>query len=118
MKSILLTVFLFAGIAALSCASSTTGGTGGGAGGGSAGGAGGGAAGGAGGGTAGGAGGGSAASDGGADFGAACDAGTQCNSGVCFSGTIMSFCSLRCDAGSQCPNPPTTGMCNNQGYCK
>ena len=52
------------------------------------------------------------------EFGAACDAGAQCQSTVCFQGGNQSFCSLRCDASAACPTPPTTGQCNNQGYCK
>jgi hypothetical protein len=55
-----------------------------------------------------------------------CDAGSQCASGVCFMGgaTIggdgggsKAFCSLYCDAASQCPNPPFTS-CNGRGYCR
>ena len=54
----------------------------------------------------------------GRQFGAPCDAGSHCDSNICFVGGNQAFCSQRCDAGSDCPSPPTTGQCNVQGYCK
>jgi len=54
-------------------------------------------------------------------FGAPCTANTQCASDVCFIGGMQSFCSLHCTqatAAKDCPVPPTTGVCNNQGFCK
>ncbi len=51
-------------------------------------------------------------------FGATCTGPTDCDSMVCFVGGMRSFCSLRCEAGTDCPLPPTTGVCNNMGYCK
>src|SRR5262245_12079914 len=63
-------------------------------------------------------------------YGSPCDAGTQCQSGVCFvggggggggdGGGGKTFCTERCDAGSAvtvCPSPPFSG-CNMQGYCR
>ena len=54
-------------------------------------------------------------------FGAACAAGGECQSHVCFVGGNRSFCSLRCTPATHaadCPVPPTSGACNLQGYCK
>jgi hypothetical protein len=51
-------------------------------------------------------------------FGAACVDGGDCNSGVCFVGGMRSFCSQLCEAGTDCPIPPTLGQCNMRGYCK
>ncbi len=54
-------------------------------------------------------------------FGATCSANAQCASDVCFMGGMQSFCSYHCTqatAAQDCPVPPTTGVCNNQGYCK
>lgn len=54
-------------------------------------------------------------------FGQPCTANTQCASDVCFIGGMQSFCSFHCTqatAATDCPVPPTTGVCNNQGYCK
>ncbi len=54
-------------------------------------------------------------------FGAPCTANAQCATNVCFMGGMMSFCSMHCTqatAAQDCPVPPTTGVCNNQGYCK
>lgn len=54
-------------------------------------------------------------------FGATCSANAQCATNVCFMGGMKSFCSMRCTqatAAKDCPVPPTTGVCNNQGYCK
>ena len=66
------------------------------------------------------------AGDGGSDgglkpFGAACSANAECESNLCFIGGNRTFCSLHCTAATQatdCPMPPTSGMCNMQGYCK
>jgi hypothetical protein len=52
------------------------------------------------------------------EFGYPCDGGADCNSGVCFVGNMRTFCSSRCEAGSDCPMPPTLGICNTMGYCK
>ena len=54
-------------------------------------------------------------------FGAPCTANAQCATDVCFIGGMQSFCSMHCTqatAAKDCPIPPTTGVCNNQGYCK
>ncbi|HEX8952580.1 MAG TPA: hypothetical protein VF997_13530 [Polyangia bacterium] len=54
-------------------------------------------------------------------FGAPCTANAQCATMVCFIGGMQSFCSYHCTqatAAKDCPVPPTTGVCNNQGYCK
>jgi hypothetical protein len=51
-------------------------------------------------------------------FGASCEGGSDCDSGVCFSGGMRSFCSSLCEAGTDCPVPPTLGICNMRGYCK
>ena len=54
-------------------------------------------------------------------FGAPCMMGSDCASNVCFVGGNRSFCSLHCTAATQamdCPVPPTSGVCNMQGYCK
>lgn len=54
-------------------------------------------------------------------FGATCQSGAECQSGVCFIGGNQSFCSLHCTAATvaiDCPVPPTSGICNKQGYCK
>lgn len=54
-------------------------------------------------------------------FGAACTSDAQCASNACFIGGMKSFCSFHCTqatASTDCPVPPTTGACNNQGYCK
>lgn len=62
------------------------------------------------------------AGDGGlAAFGTVCNMNAQCTSNVCFVGGNRSFCSLHCTAATQatdCPVPPTSGLCNMQGYCK
>lgn len=52
------------------------------------------------------------------NFGETCSAGAECKSGVCFMGGSQSFCSLKCTSPADCPMPPTSGQCNNQGYCK
>jgi hypothetical protein len=54
-------------------------------------------------------------------FGATCASDAQCASNVCFMGGMQSFCSFHCTqatAAHDCPVPPTSGICNNQGYCK
>jgi hypothetical protein len=54
-------------------------------------------------------------------FGAACTMDAQCASGACFVGGNQTFCSLHCTAATQatdCPVPPTSGVCNMKGYCK
>ena len=54
-------------------------------------------------------------------FGVACAANGECQSNVCFMGGMRSYCSLHCSAATattDCPVPPTTGMCNMQGFCK
>jgi len=56
-----------------------------------------------------------------APFGAPCTMNAQCASNLCFVGGMRSFCSLHCTAATQatdCPVPPTSGLCNMQGYCK
>ena len=63
------------------------------------------------------AGGGDGASGAGA-FGDSCTDGKDCQSGVCFVGGSQSFCSIKCTSPSDCPVPPTSGQCNNMGYCK
>jgi hypothetical protein len=53
-------------------------------------------------------------------FGATCMMDGDCKSNVCFKGGMRSYCSLHCTmatAASDCPNPPTLGVCNLQGYC-
>ncbi len=54
-------------------------------------------------------------------FGETCGNDTECESGTCFLGGKQSYCSIKCTVASQatdCPKPPTSGECNNQGYCK
>ena len=54
-------------------------------------------------------------------FGAVCTVNEECTSKVCFIGGNRSYCSMHCTtatATTDCPNPPTTGMCNMQGFCK
>lgn len=57
------------------------------------------------------------AGDGGA-FGAPCSADTDCASGTCFVGNQASYCSTHCSKDSDCPSPPSTGVCSKRGYCK
>jgi hypothetical protein len=55
------------------------------------------------------------------EFGDACQSDTECKSNVCFKGGNQSYCSFRCtmaNAATACPAPPTTGQCNNQGFCR
>jgi len=28
------------------------------------------------------------------------------------------ICTKQCSGAADCPNPPTSGTCNNMGYCK
>lgn len=54
-------------------------------------------------------------------FGDPCTTNSNCASNVCFTGGISSYCSLHCTgatAATDCPNPPTSGMCNGMGFCK
>jgi hypothetical protein len=58
---------------------------------------------------------------GGKAFGVTCAANSECTSNMCFMGGMGSYCSMHCTAATQatdCPNPPTSGMCNGMGYCK
>lgn len=56
------------------------------------------------------------------EFGESCSANSQCKSGACFMGGNGSYCSIKCtpggDAATDCPQPLTSGECNNKGYCK
>jgi hypothetical protein len=54
-------------------------------------------------------------------FGSPCASNAECASNVCFMGGNRTFCSMHCMAATQatdCPMPPTSGICNTQGYCK
>ena len=56
-----------------------------------------------------------------AAFGVICATDCDCASSACFFGGQGSYCSMHCTAATaaqDCPNPPTSGTCNNQGYCK
>jgi len=60
---------------------------------------------------------------GGKAFGEQCNGDAECASKACFMGGQGSYCSIRCTKNGQndpgeCPNPPSSGLCNNQGYCK
>jgi hypothetical protein len=58
--------------------------------------------------------------DGGWPFGHSCKSDAECATGTCFMGGI-SFCTMPCTTATQatdCPSPPTSGMCNLKGYCK
>lgn len=49
-----------------------------------------------------------------------CASDTECESGVCFSGGMQSYCSVTCtmeNAATTC-GAPFTGSCNKQGFCK
>ena len=59
--------------------------------------------------------------DGGLPYGATCTQNSDCASMACFVGGMRSFCSMHCTqatVATDCPVPPTTGICNMQGYCK
>jgi hypothetical protein len=54
-------------------------------------------------------------------FGATCTSDSDCTDPVynkCFIGGQQSFCSKPCSTASDCPNPPTSGVCNMKGLCK
>jgi hypothetical protein len=54
-------------------------------------------------------------------LGTPCMTNAQCQSNICFVGGKQSFCTLHCTqatVATDCPVPPTSGMCNMQGYCK
>lgn len=54
-------------------------------------------------------------------FGAPCATNSQCASNLCFIGGNRTFCSIHCTAATaatDCPVPPTSGVCNTMGYCK
>ena len=52
-------------------------------------------------------------------FGAACTAGSDCESNVCYSGGKGGFCSLTCTSDTQCPaGADGTQVCNPHGYCR
>jgi hypothetical protein len=54
-------------------------------------------------------------------FGAACTMDADCATGHCFIGGARSFCTMPCTqatAATDCPSPPTSGMCNMRGFCK
>jgi hypothetical protein len=55
-------------------------------------------------------------------FGATCTMSSECATGYCFVGGMMSFCTMACTPvnanSTDCPNPPTSGFCNMKGYCK
>ena len=52
-------------------------------------------------------------------FGASCNADSDCESNVCFSGGKGGFCSLQCTSDAQCP-PGADGSqhCNPHGDCR
>lgn len=51
-------------------------------------------------------------------FGAACTKDADCQSNACFIGGMASYCSIHCTTNADCPNPPTSGVCNVQKFCK
>jgi len=54
-------------------------------------------------------------------FGEDCNVDGDCETGACFAGNKQHFCTFHCmaaTAATDCPKPPTTGECNNQGYCR
>lgn len=55
-------------------------------------------------------------------FGEPCTTDADCASHACFTGGSQAYCSFHCTPmgapSSDCPTPPTSGQCNNQGYCK
>jgi len=54
----------------------------------------------------------------GKSFGAACESDSDCASNVCSKGKRHKYCSVRCKVDSDCPKPPSVGICNDRGYCK
>ena len=55
------------------------------------------------------------------EFGEACAGDSECKSNACFMGGQGNYCSIKCTpatAATDCPSPPTSGECNNKGYCK
>jgi len=56
-------------------------------------------------------------------FGEDCTADADCASGACRDFQMMTVkkCTKTCTAATQandCPNPPSQGTCNMQGYCR
>jgi hypothetical protein len=56
-------------------------------------------------------------------FGATCTTDCECQSAMCrpFSMGATHFCTKPCTVATQatdCPMPPSTAMCTNNGYCK
>lgn len=55
-------------------------------------------------------------------FGEPCASDAECASHACFMGGSQAYCSFHCTPqgapSTDCPTPPTSGQCNNQGYCK
>ena len=52
-------------------------------------------------------------------FGATCTTGADCDSGVCFAGGKGGFCSGKCTADTDCPQPSSGAPhCNPHGYCR
>jgi len=54
-------------------------------------------------------------------YGADCTKDTDCTDPVynaCFLGGSRSFCTKHCTGAADCPNPPTSGTCNKQSFCK
>ena len=56
-------------------------------------------------------------------FGASCVVDGDCQSGMCrqFRMGTVHFCTQPCTVATQatdCPSPPSTGTCTNNGYCK
>jgi hypothetical protein len=53
-------------------------------------------------------------------FGATCTMDAECATGHCFSGSV-SFCTMPCTPATvttDCPVPPTSGICNMKGFCR
>jgi hypothetical protein len=58
--------------------------------------------------------------DGKLPFGATCTADADCVTGHCYGGS-RSFCTMPCTpetVKTDCPSPPTAGMCNRKGFCR
>jgi hypothetical protein len=56
-------------------------------------------------------------------FGDTCATDAECESNLCRSFQMMTInkCTKSCTLATQttdCPNPPSMGMCNNQGVCR